>query len=856
MWEVMSPDGKITFKLYQNENNSLFYTLEKQGEAILNACGLGTQTSLGDFSEGLIFKSREGCSIDEAYSLPAGKKQVYINKANELCLNFEKGGFSGEKVAFAVRIRAFDDGAAFRYELSGKGAVSIYSENTEFSFEESYGEMWLQELVDTYEAPYGKRGWPEVKGRNYGMPGLFASPEGKRWVMVTEAGLLNTHGSYCSCHLRGAGERKLTVSFAPEQTRPMQAELPFHSPWRVIAVEDSLDELVNSTLNYNLNPASVIEDTSWIKPSRSIWSWWSFENGAQLYGEQKKYVDFAAAMGFESITVDAGWDDSWVGDLCAYAAKKGVTVWLWADMQAVDTMEKAAEKIARWASWGVVGLKVDFFMNDSRHTMWQYNMIADIMTRHKLMINFHGSTKPAGEGRTYPNIMTEEGIMGLEHYKWSGMPDAAHNCTVPFTRNVVGPMDYTVTGFSNENRNTTQAHQLALSVVFESGVQHISESIYHLEAWNGTEFLRRQHARYEGMKLLAGYPGEYAAMLRYSGQEWFIGCITSEERVIELPLDFLPEGAFKAEIYRDDSEGSMLVKETKDVTSGDILTLNLLSSGGASIYISDGSVEMKAGAAEGYMSGRRTVYPAGEAVLRGGSKLLSYENGDSAAALEDGLSFDNVKAERAGRYTLRLTYAAGSGSELRISCGESRTVFEPEASGGEKVFRTTDAVISLPEGANTLKLDRVGGCVPAVAKLELIDNAPEPDTYYNAGQGITGGGAELVPVSENSSLMKATGLGNGGSLLFEGIEAGEAGEYILSMDYCSGENRPVKISVNGGPAMTSVLFNTSGWGPSRWDIVGTKEVKIKLCKGGNTIKFFNDGEPAPQIVRIGIRAEK
>lgn len=858
MWKVTSPNGKLTFKICQDNQKSLFYTLEQSGTAIMKDCGMGIQASLGDFSSGFEFASQTESIIRETYSIPAGKKSIYSNHGNELCLSFKIESVQSENLAFVLRIRVFDDGAAFRYELLAEAQekLTIYSESTEFSFTQQYKDMWLQELVDTYEAPYQQRNWSEVKGRNFGMPCLFFAEEQKCWVMVTEAELLNTNGSYCSCHLRGAGENKFTIGFAPEQIRPMKTSLPFQSPWRVIGVTNNLDELITNTLVYNLNPSSKLEDISWIQPSRNIWSWWSFENGAQLYSEQKKYVDFAAARGFESITVDAGWDDSWVKALCDYAREKGVTVWLWSDMQAVDTLEKATEKIARWATWGVVGLKVDFFMNDSQYTMWQYNMIADIMTQHKLMINFHGSTKPAGEGRTFPNLMTEEGIMGLEHYKWSGMPNAVHNCTVPFTRNVVGPMDYTVTGFSNANRNTTQAHQLALSLVFESGVQHISESIYHLEAWKGTDFLQRQYPRYDGMQLLSGFPGDHAVILRYVKNEWFIGGITAAAKILALPLDFLPEGTFIAELYRDDSEGNMLIKETKTVTSQDTLTLLMLENGGCSVYISDGSHPIKTGMCSGYMREPLALYSADGFALSEGAQLLAYENGDQAVQLNGSITFEHMTEEKKEFQTLRLTYAAQDACTLLLTVNDNELKTTLEASGGKKVFRTFDMVIPINSEKNTICLCRMDGSIPTVREIAIIDNAPNKDTFYLSAEGILGGGVELVPINEASSELKVTGLGLGGSILFDRIEAQIDGEYILSIDYYSGENRPVMISVNNEDAITSVLFNTSGWGPSRWDILGTKEVKVQLKKGINSILFFHKVALAPQISRIAIRLEK
>ncbi|MGG6311928.1 glycoside hydrolase family 97 catalytic domain-containing protein [Paenibacillus macerans] len=859
MWKLSSPNSSLKLSVYQDNNNGLFYSLSAGAQPILAESRLGLATNLGDWFDGFRFVKAEEGRISESYSLPVGKKAVYDNEALELKLHF-----TVNNLALSVSFRLFDDGLAFRYgfESEREQPLRVYREYTDFVFSGGFDDLWLQDWVNTYEGPYNRCDWQAAGERDYGMPALLRGTGG-HWVMLTEAGILNTGGAYCSSHLQSAAGRRMKLAFAPEQMGPLEIGLPSATPWRVVMVSDTLDALVNSHLNYNLNPACEWEDTSWIKPARSIWSWWSFENGAQLYSEQKKYVDFAAATGFEAVTVDAGWDDSWVKDLCDYARERGVDVWLWSDMQAVDTLEKAREKIIRWAEWGVVGLKVDFFMNDSQHTMWQYNMIADIMTEHKLMINFHGSTKPAGEGRTYPNLMTAEGIMGLEHYKWSGLPHAEHNCTVPFTRNVVGPMDYTVTGFSNPNRNTTQAHQLALSVVFESGVQHIAESIYSLEPWIGLEFLRRLPARFAGLKLLSGFPGDHAVMMRHAEEQWFVGGIATSSRAMTIPLDFLPDGRYAVDIYKDGANGDIVTKETRILSNKDSVLLQLLENGGFAMYIYNGNVPLKAGACSGYMDDRYRDYASREAVLRGSADRIACENAaDGGIAVLGGsgeLGFERLTAGREGRHTLRLFYlsAMPSGLQVAVNGGQPQRL-ALESSGGDQVVRTADIVVSLKRGENTIALRKAGAeeAAPAIERIRVIDYAPHEDAYYPAEAGVLSGGAVLCRADSPDGALKAAGIGQGGAIAFERVPAETDGEYILSIDYYSGENRALLISVNGAAPLRSVLFNSGGWGPSRWDIVGTKEVKIRLKQGDNTIKLYHDEEAAPEIGRIGIRLER
>lgn len=823
MWKVSSPNGLLCLEIEKNSEGRLEYQVLLDEKMVIekSVIGFGTSKEI-DLRNALSWESER--EIKEEYSLPAGKKEVYENHAVEKKLEFS---VNGEKFIFAARV--FDDGVAFRYGIDSGNVeeISIYSEKTEFNFSKQFEDMWLQTWVDTYEGPYELCEWEKTVDKHYGMPGLFHAKETEIWVMITEAGLWNTDGAYCSSHLLGKGDNRMVLDFAPEQTEPMKASLPAYTPWRVITVVKDLNTLVNSTINCSLNPPTVIRDTSWISPGRSIWSWWSFENGAQLFSEQKKYVDFAAALGFESITVDAGWDDTWVKDLCSYAKERNVTVWLWSDMQAVDTLEKAREKIPKWAEWGVVGLKVDFFMNDSQHTMWQYNMIADIMTENKLMINFHGSTKPAGECRTYPNLMTEEGIMGLEHYKWSDMPDARHNCTVPFTRNVIGSMDYTVTGISNGNRNTTQAHQLALSVVYESATQHFADSIYTYEEWEGTDFLRRTYGTYDEVRLLDGFPGEYVVIMRRKGSQWFIGGITQMERKIKISLDFLEE-QMEMEIYQDAGNG--LAKEKIAVDKNGEIQIDLQENGGFACYISKEIRPVEDGVHQGYMTRPwKKLYPAG-----------------------DGSCEWEVDVPFCKRQTLRICYESESEIQIKVGINGKMVYTDAEASGPKGTKRVTDVTVELEKGKNLIRVEENNETI--IHTVSIIDWAMPEESWYDAGDCVLNGGARLekVPGKEDLNIQ---GIGENGTAEFAGINIEQSGEYILLLDYYSGENRYLQVGVNDEPLITTVLFNSSGWGPSRWDVIGRKEVKIFLNQGTNII-CLRGKEAGPHIGRIGIRLEK
>lgn len=836
MWILESPNRELKVCAGQNENGKLYYSVSKHGETLIEESFLGMETDFGKFGEHPVFQGEKTTSVREDYSIPVGKKEVYENHAEELALTFLE-----HEAEFTIRFRAFDDGMAFRYELAvpGKEEVLVACENTEFRLGAQFGKMWLQDWVPTYEGPYQERDWDKsINGQPFGMPSLFFDERTERWLMLNEANVLNTNGSFCSCHLVGDENRRLTIGFAPEEKgRAIRTPLPFQSSWRYAVAADDLNELVNSTVNYNLNPPSVVEDTSWIRPGRSLWAWWEDMNGAQLYLESRNYVDMAAACGFEGLTLDCGWDACWVKNLCEYAHEKGVQIWIWTAMQRLDTREKAEKLIPLWASWGVDGLKIDFFENDSQHTMWQYNMMADLMKEYKLMINFHGSVKPMGEGRTWPHFMTAEGIMGLEHYQWSNLPNAVHNCTVPFTRNVAGPMDYTPTGFSNlKNRNTTMGHQMALPVVFDSGITNYALALRYIEGWKGTDFLRRTKNHYKGVKVLSGFPGDHAAILRYTEDEWLIGVITSPKKVVTFPLDFLGEGEYEAEIYEDAYKGEMISVTRRTVTAQDSLRLSLLAAGGAGVYITRKIEPLKWENCSGYMSDRYVEYPGKDAKMSKGSEIVEWDREISGFVLNGEAHF-SCRAEKSGNHTLRIFYAAEEPWTAEISCGDFKIQKKMMSSTAIRTFITQDVVIPVNAGEFTLDLKRAEGRAPGVWKIKLIDNNPFMPLSYPVKEENLRGGGEIVM---EQGALTAVGVGNDVELAFDEVCVPKAGKYVVRIIYVGGDSKDISIQANEEPAVDTYLHSSSGWDFPNWENVCEKEVLVDLKEGRNTIRLYND----------------
>jgi alpha-glucosidase len=626
-WVLESPDKQVKITVVQKEatgeegvGNYLFYKVTFRGKDAILESPLGIEREDARFISGLKSVARSGVKrIDEKYTLKTGKCSEVHNWANEQVLTFKDR--KGNRLE--LMMRAYNDGVAFRYRFPENNPIlhKILTEQTGFSIPKS-GKAWIhpydwnsrkkpsyeqycqKEIAVGSASPYEK-GWA--------FPMLFNT--NGLWIMVTEA-LLD--GSWCGTHIQTTPNGMYRISLAeqeeaviPDSPEPVHS-LPWASPWRAIVVGENLVSIVETNLVQNLNEPCRLENTGWIRPGRASWSWWSDGGSPRDFKKQIDYVDFTAGMGWEYMLIDAGWPEmkgGSVGDVIKYANSRNVGVWLWyhsgagiqkdtitvRNLMSVPAARRA--EFARLQSLGVKGVKVDFFDTDKQNVVRLYKEILEDAAESRIMVNFHGASLPRGLERTYPNLLTTEAVRGAESLGRQEACDMAPNfhSVLPFTRNVVGSMDYTPVTFSNKVRQgtearqrTTYAHQLALSVVFESGIQDFADRSTFYDALPDApkDYLKKVPVAWDETRLVAGYPGDFVVMARRKGNVWYIAGINGkeEQRDLTFRLPFIPAGK-KLSMITDGSsrtEFSRAVAET-----GGMVTVGVLPYGGFA-----GSIEL------------------------------------------------------------------------------------------------------------------------------------------------------------------------------------------------------------------------------------------------------------------------
>jgi alpha-glucosidase len=605
-WSAFSPNGTIGLNVTLS-GGALSYTATRSSVTMLESGALGINTSIGDFGSGLAFTSRSDAAVNESYSLPGHKKAPYTNQANEMLLHFSKGGQEMDLVA-----RAYDDGVAFRYRLPGSGAVNINSESSFFNLrDDSTG--YALDSTSTGEGYYTARSG--FGSGSWSMP-VLATSSGQ-WVLLAESDI---GSNYQASHLDGGGGNNLHVSWY--NGTAISVSRPFDSPWR-LAVLGSLATVVQQSMVENLSTPSQIADTSWIHAGRAAWSWRAGANQAD-YNAHTPYVDFAQSMGWGTYLVDAGWDASWVPTLVSYGAARNVGIWIWVGSGDPPVVTEAAARasFSTWSGWGVKGVKIDFFNGEAQSEMQRYEWLLRAANDYHLGVNFHGCTKPNGLERKWPNLLTQESVFGAEQ----GSLPAAHNISLVFTRNAIGPMDYTPVVYSNANGVTTWGHQTALPVMFSSYLTHFSDNWVSYRDSVARAFLAAVPTVWDETRLIEGDPAQYATIARRSGTDWFVGTIANNARTASIPLSFLSAGtAYTAHIYKDDTSPADMTYETQAVTSASTLTLPLMTGGGAAVRISTQSAPM-------------TTVPTYYKILnRNSGKALAVQNAaltDAAAVIQ------------------------------------------------------------------------------------------------------------------------------------------------------------------------------------------------------------------------------
>jgi alpha-glucosidase len=626
-WEVESPNDRVSIRLslaapgraadYPPAQKRLYYEVNWQGQRVIPPSPLGIVRGDADFVDDLAFVTATGTdTVDEAYAMVHGKSSSCRNRFKEKTLTFKNAGGA----AVQIVLRACNDGVAFRYQFPGGAQTgteyTVLSEATGFRLPEG-AKVWAHPYdmpgkytpaYETYWANGVNVGTASPSKGGWAFPVLFRTDDSSYWGLITEAGL---DGSYCGSHLNGQAARGVYRIQFPDPNEgngvgraEPSSTLPWVMPWRVIIVGQTLGPIVESTVVTDLSAPCALRDTSWIKPGRASWSWLSDHDSPQDCTKLKAFVDLAARMGWEYSLVDANWDimeNGTIHDLIAYAKEKNVGLLLWYNSGGphnsvterprglMDLRDVRRFEFERLRRWGIKGVKVDFFQSDKQDIIQLYLDILKDAADYQMMVYFHGCTLPRGWSRTYPNLMTMEAVRGAECYSFDrAYPKRApvHNTIQPFTRNAVGPMDYTPVMFADNvyPHLTTYGHELALSVVFESGLLHFADAVKpYLDLPEAPKtFLKQVPAAWDQTHFVAGEPGRFVILARRKGNDWYIGGINGRDIAerVDVPLTFLGQGRYAMMVIQDGKEPRSFETQNQVVGAGDSVTVNLGSYGG------------------------------------------------------------------------------------------------------------------------------------------------------------------------------------------------------------------------------------------------------------------------------------
>ncbi len=538
------------------------------GTTVLEPSSLGIETAHADLTTGLRFAGISQRAVHETYRTSVGKRLQHTADAAETTLSFTRDGHRLDVV-----LRVARDGVAYRYVVGGPKWVTVVGEASEFAVPRRADSFLLpyDNGRGDYESIHSHRVLEQQVPAEYGYPALFQVDES--WLLLAES---DVDGRYGGSRVRLENGRLTLVLPDPAEV----GAGPLATPWRTMVVGD-LATVTESDLVTDLAPPSRIADTSWIKPGVSAWSWWA--SGTGDLALQKRHVDYASSQGWEYNLVDEGWAAAWVPELVAYGKARDVDTWLWVRWQTIDTPSELERLFAQYRDWGVAGLKVDFVESDGQDRMRWYDRVFEAAAKYRLMLNFHGAPIPRGTERTWPHVMTVEAVRGAEgtRPRPGRQPfPVEHYLTLPFTRNLTGPMDFTPVTFSGV-RSNTDAGELALSVLFESGVQHFADSPESYARQPLAErLLRAVPAVWDETRLLSGEPGRSAVFARRSGAEWYVGAaIAGDGRAVAADLSFLPQGEWTAELYADGADGRIALT-TSTVGPATTLSVPVAKNGG------------------------------------------------------------------------------------------------------------------------------------------------------------------------------------------------------------------------------------------------------------------------------------
>ncbi|MDB6037363.1 MAG: glycoside hydrolase [Verrucomicrobiales bacterium] len=561
-WSVSSPDSKCQIAVSLNENGQPTCQVKRGHSVVLPPSPLGLECDDESFHQSLKLGSLGKIETKrETYELFTGNRTHVDTLLSIRTLTL----FNSNGAPILIDLAASNEGVAFRYRFADRtNKVRIVrSELTGFTIPpETKG--WLQpyhaagQYTPAYEDYYfhvtPRDAPPQIRAKAIGwsFPALFQLTQNHGWILLTESG---TDASYCACHLSTAssnGLYRIAFPAADEATRGQTSNIgpeprsttPWTMPWRVIVLGDSPAQIAMSTLVTDLATPSQVRDTSWIHPGRASWSWWSYPEGPNTIERYNHFTDFSAAMGWEYTLFDGGWWEAGLKPIAEHARTNGVASFAWSFAGDFYDPAPRQRKLNELKHEGATGVKVDFWCSDRQEAIAAMIGLFQDAAARKMAVSLHGCTLPRGWQRTWPNFLTAEAVLGSESYFYEQtFPERAAelNTILPFTRNAVGPMDFTPIACSPKKypRQTTAAHELATALVFTSGFICYADKpeFFRTLPEAAVQILRDAPGRWDESKCVIGDPGRLAVFARRSGKSWFIAGLNGTREPLPIKLD-------------------------------------------------------------------------------------------------------------------------------------------------------------------------------------------------------------------------------------------------------------------------------------------------------------------------------
>ncbi|RYY30458.1 MAG: glycoside hydrolase family 97 protein [Sphingobacteriaceae bacterium] len=617
--DLVSPNQQI--KVRVNLTDQIYYSIDFHGQKLMENSAIRLDLSNKKLGENpkLIQKKYEVINTALYPKIPLKNSKV-LNSCNVLLLQFKSN--------FKVEFRAYNDGIAYRFITDFKDSVVVKNETAHFGFTGNVLSFFSEakSFKSDYQILYARKNLSEIDSSKMSvLPVLFDNHQYK--ILISEADLHD----YPCMFLKGTGSNALNGTFPKvplvfgndgDRSVKILKEANYIAktsgkrsfPWRFLLITDSDTQIPENEMVTKLSGPSKIENTTWIKPGQVTWEWW---HNAAVYGVDfksgynqetyKYYIDFASKQGIPYILMDEGWAKSTMNpfdpnptinlhELIAYGNKKNVRIILWFTWLAV---EKNFNVFKTLHDWGIAGMKIDFMDRSDQWMVNYYERVAKEAAKNQLFVDFHGAFKPAGLGQAYPNVLSYEGVVGMEINIGGGFATPDNNIYLPYLRNAVGPMDYTPGAMRSVhpkdyhgNRNNpmsigTRTHQLSMYVIFESGLQMLADNPYnYLKEPESTQFITSVPVTWDETKVLAGEAGEYIVTARRKGSKWFIGGMTNHlPRNLTIGTNFLDKNSsYTITLIQDgvnaDVQATDYKKIVKPIKAGDQISIDMVADGG------------------------------------------------------------------------------------------------------------------------------------------------------------------------------------------------------------------------------------------------------------------------------------